>query len=65
MSHDIKIMSDIELRTLRTRLAVNPSTLVDPVVAVRLLATADHYRKAMIVASAYLPGNVLRGLAAS
>lgn len=65
MCQDIKIMSDIELRTLRTRMAVNPDTLVDQSVAVRLLATAEHYRKAMTVASAYVPGNVLRGLAAS
>jgi hypothetical protein len=65
MSQDIKIMSDIELRTLRKRLAVNPNTFVDPAVVARLLATVERCHKAMRVASGYLPGNVLRGLAAS
>lgn len=65
MIEDIKIMSDIELRTLRTRMAVNPDTLVDPAVVVRLLATVERCHKAMTVASVYVPGNVLRGLAAS
>lgn len=65
MSAAVAPLTEAELRTLRTRLAINPNTLVDPAVVARLLATIERCHKAMRVASAYIPGNVLRGLATS
>jgi hypothetical protein len=41
---DIKMLTNAELQLLRTRFMANPDTLVDPVVAQRLLVTAELYR---------------------
>lgn len=61
MSDDIQILTDAELSLLRTRLTVNPNTLVDPAVARKLLTTAEYYRDAISMASGYLPKTVIAG----
>lgn len=45
-----QILTDAELSLLRTRLTMNPTTLVDPAVVQRLLATAEYYRNNVEVA---------------
>lgn len=47
---DAQILTDAELALLRTRLTMNPTTLVDPAVVQRLLATAEYYRNNVEIA---------------
>lgn len=53
-----KILTNAELSLLRTRLTMNPTTLIDPAVAMRLLATAEHYRNGVEIAEKFLPSFV-------
>lgn len=55
---ETKILTDAELVLLRTRFMANPNTLVDPSVAQRLLATAEHYRNGVEITEKYLPSFV-------
>jgi len=48
---DTQILTDAELALLRTRLTMNPTTLVDPAVVQRLLATAEYYRNNVEIAA--------------
>ena len=58
MSADARIMTDCELTLLQARRVANPDLYVDPVVVDRLMATAIHYRNAIMLAEKFLPSFV-------
>lgn len=47
MSTEIKLMTDTEMKILKMHLYANPTTMVDPEVVRRLLATAESYKDAV------------------